>query len=95
MFAQLFSDKTLLIVITLIGMAMCAIGVGQVAAQGMWLHPLAIIAYVIGALILVIVGANLLNVALPLIDSTRAAILAVILLGVLKVGITQLHHVFA
>jgi hypothetical protein len=78
-----------------VGMAMCAIGIGQIAAQGLWLHPLSILAYIIGALILVIVGANLFNLSLPLIESTRAAILAVILLAVLKVGITQLHRAFA
>jgi hypothetical protein len=92
MLAQIFSEKSLLIVVTVVGMAFCTAGIGQVAARGEWLQPMAIVAYVIGALILVIVGATLFNIPLPLIDSTRAALIAVVVLAVLKVMLTQLHH---
>lgn len=95
MLAQLFTEKTLLIVITLVGMAMCSMGIGQVAARGEWLHPMAIVAYAIGVLVLVIAGAAIFNIELPLIDSTRAAILAVIVLAIIKVALTQLHQAFA
>lgn len=95
MLAQIFSEKTMLIVITLIGMAMCTMGIGAVAARGEWLNPMAIVAYIVGALILVIVGAALFNIPLPFVDSTRAALVAVVLLGVIKVVVTQLHRAFA
>lgn len=94
MLTQLFSDKILLLVVTAIGMAMCTAGIGAVAARGAWLEPMSMVAYLVGALILAIVGATLLNIPLPLIDSPRAALMAVILLAVIKVLLTQLHRAF-
>jgi hypothetical protein len=95
MLSQLFSDKSLLLVITLVGMAMCTAGIGQVAARGDWLNPLSLVAYVTGALILLITGATLLGFNLPLIDSTRTAIFAVIALALFKVALTYVHQGFA
>ena len=95
MLAQIVSEKTLLIGVTLIGMAMCTMGIGQVAARGEWLHPMAIVAYVIGVLVLVIAGAAMFEIKLPLIDSTRAALIAVIVLAALKIALTQLHRALA
>ena len=93
MSAFLFSEKAVLIGVTLIGMAFCSAGIGQVAARAAWLHPLSFIGYALGALILVIVGAALLDIRLPLIDSTRAALIAVVVLALAKVVLTQLHRV--
>jgi hypothetical protein len=95
MLAQFFSEKTILVLVTLIGMAVCTVGIGQVAARGEWSNPMAILAYVIGALILLIVGAALFDVQLPLIDSPRAALISVIVLALAKVILTQLHRAFA
>lgn len=92
MLAQLFTEKLLLIVVTVVGMAICAGGIGQVAARGEWLQPMSIAAYVIGGLILVIVGATVFDIPLPLINSTRTALIAVVVLAVFKVALTQLHH---
>lgn len=49
----------------------------------------------IGALILVIVGAALFGVNLPLIDSPRAALIALVVLAVVKVALTQVHRAMA
>jgi len=95
MTTSFFSDKTLLVVVTVVGMAMCSVGIGQVAERGAWLQPMSIVAYFIGALTLVIAGAGLFNITLPVIDSTRTAWIAVIALAVLKVALTQLHHLLA
>lgn len=92
MLAQLWSEKTILVIITLLGMAMCTAGIGQVAARGEWLHPLSIVAYVIGALVLVIAGASLFNLNLPWIDSSRAAIIAILALAIVKVALTYVHQ---
>ena len=94
MFAAMFSTKMALIIVTFIGMAVCSVGIGQVAARGAWLHPMSILAYLFGALILGIVGAVLFDVRLPWIDSTRVAIIAVIMIAVVKVVLTQLHRAF-
>lgn len=95
MLAQLFSEKSVLIIVTVVGMAMCTAGIGQVAARGEWLQPMAILAYVMGALILVIVGATVFDIRLPLIDSTRTALIVVVLLAALKFAVTQIHHMLA
>lgn len=95
MLSALFSDKTVLIIVTLIGMAICSAGIGQVAARGEWLHPMAMVGYVLGTLILVIVGAALFGLNLPLIETPRAALIAVVVLALAKVALTQLHGVLA
>lgn len=95
MLSALLSSKIVLIVATLVGMAMCTAGIGQVAAQGQWLHPLSIVGYLVGVVILLIVGAALFGVKLPLIDSTQAALISVIVLVIVKVALTQLHHAIA
>lgn len=90
----LFSEKGILIAVTLIGMAMCSAGIGQVAARGEWLHPLSILGYLLGMLVLVIVGAVLFGIKLPLIDSARMALYTVIALAILKIALTQLHRAY-
>ncbi len=95
MLSALFSDKTLLVVSTFVGMAICTTGIGQVAARGEWAHPLAIVGYVLGALILAIVGAAMFGINLPLVDSPRAALVAMIVLVIVKVVLTRFHHAIA
>lgn len=95
MFAQFFSDKIILIAVTLLGMALCSVGIGQVAARAEWMQPLSIIAYIIGGLVLIIAGAALFNISLPLITDARAAWIAILVLGILKIALTQLHRAFA
>ncbi len=93
MLSAILSSKVVLVVVTLAGMALCAAGgIGKVAAQGQWLNPFAIVGYIVGAVILLIVGAALLGIKLPLVDSTEAAFIAVIALVIVKVALTQLHH---
>ncbi len=95
MLSQIFSEKMLLIVLTMVGMAICSGGIGQIAERGLWLHPLSIVAYIVGALILLVVGAALFNIQLPLIDSPRAALIALVVFAIIKVVLTRLHHAIA
>jgi hypothetical protein len=95
MFAQILTEKTALIIATFVGMAMCTVGIGQVAERGQWTEPLSIVSYVLGGLVLVITGATLFDIRLPLIDSPRTALIVVVGIAILKIAITQLHHVFA
>ena len=91
MLAHVISAKGALVIVTLIGMAMCTAGIGRVAARGAWLQPMSMLAYLIGALILVVVGATLLGIRLPYLPSPRAAIVAVLVLAAVKILITRLH----
>jgi hypothetical protein len=86
------SDRMALIVLVVLGMTMCARGIGRVAAQGEWAHPLAIVGYLLGALILVVAGALLIGKPLPLITTTRQAILAVAVLSGAKLVVSALHR---
>ncbi len=95
MFDQLFSDKTLLVLVTLGGMALCSVGINHVAARGAWFSPTALLAYLTGALILLIVGAALFDVPIFFVDSARTALFAVVALVLFKVGLTQVHRVLA
>jgi hypothetical protein len=86
------SDESALIVLGVLGMAMCASGIRRVAALGQFAHPLSILAYLIGTLILVIGVAALAGKPLPLISGARPAILAVASLGAAKVALSALHR---
>lgn len=86
------SERAALIVLVVLGMAMCVRGIGRVAALGEWAHPLSILGYLVGALILVIAVALLAGKPLPLISTTRQAILAVGLLSAAKLVLSTLHR---
>ena len=58
--------KVNLAILLVLGMAICAQGgIGRVAAAGQWAHPLSILAYFIGAAILILAAAVFFNVKLP------------------------------
>ena len=82
-------------VILLLGMAMCTSGIGRVAAIQQWAHPLAILGYLLGALILVIGLGIVFGMKLPYIQSdVQAIIIVTILLGA-KVANTVIHSLFS
>jgi uncharacterized membrane protein len=87
-------ERAALIVLVVIGMAMCANGIGRVAAAGAWAHPFSIVGYLLGALILVVAGAAILSRSLPLVPGVHQAIIAVSALGVLKLVVSILHRLF-
>lgn len=82
------TDRAALIALVIIGFAMCTVGGSGKAftAYGM-AHPITIIGSILGVLILLLAGARLVNVSLPLIVDDRAAFIAVAAIGVLKVVI--------
>ncbi|HVN55131.1 MAG TPA: hypothetical protein VMT46_12435 [Anaerolineaceae bacterium] len=77
------SPRAALVAILIVGLAMCSGGIGQVGASGKWVSPLAIIGYLLGAAILVVIGGTLLRWKLPLIASeTNAVLVSAVLIGV-------------
>lgn len=86
------SERAALIVLVVLGVAMCARGIGRVAAVGEWAHPLSILGYLVGALILVIAVALLAGKPLPWISTIRQAMLAVALLSAAKLVLSALHR---
>jgi len=89
-------DRAALIVLLVIGMAICAnSGINRVAAAGAWAHPLAIAGYVLGALILIVTAAGFFGFKLPLVPNTHSAIAAVGLLAAGKIIVGILHRLIA
>ena len=85
------SDRAALITIVVLGMAMCARGIGRVAETGSWSHPLAIAAHLVGAAVLGLTIWVGLGKSLPLIDDARSALLAVVALTGIKFIISTVH----
>ena len=86
------SYRAIIIVLLVVGMVICPIGgIGRVSAANAWAHPVSILGYLLGVLILVIAGAFLLGRPLPLISGERTYVLVISGLALLKIVLTQLH----
>ena len=85
-----------IILLVIIGMAMCTQGgIGRVAATGEWSHPLAIVGYILGGLILFITLAVFVGWKLPFIQTDQQALIAIAVLISLKVGNAVTHYLLA
>jgi hypothetical protein len=83
-----------IILLVVIGMTICSQGgIGRVAASGQWLHPLSIIGYVLGGLILLVALSVFAGWKLPYIQSDQQALLAIAILAGFKV-VTAVVHSF-
>jgi hypothetical protein len=78
-----------------IGMVMCAQGgIGRVALSGAWFQPLSIIAYLLGAAILLIGIAALFGKNIPPLTSFYQSFTTVALLAAAKLVLTTIHQLF-
>lgn len=90
----LSNPRAAMVAVLVLGMAMCTNGIGRVAAFQQWAHPLAILGYLLGAMILVISLGTIFNWKLPLIQSdARTMLIVAVLIGV-KVVNTLVHSFF-
>lgn len=88
----LSNHRVIILTLIIVGMAMCALGgIGRVAAVNAWAHPISILGYLIGALLLVVMGAELFGKHVPPITSDRAALLVIAGLMAVKWVLTQIH----
>jgi hypothetical protein len=67
-------------------------GIGRVAATGQWLHPLSIVGYILGILILFITLAVFVSWKLPFIQNDQQALLAIAILASIKVATAIAHY---
>jgi len=82
-----------IILLVIIGMAMCTQGgIGRVAATGQWSHPLSIIGYILGGLILLITLPVFVGWKLPYIQTDQQALIAIAILAGLKVVNAVTHY---
>jgi hypothetical protein len=86
-----------IILLVVIGMTICQqSGIGRVAATGQWTHPLSIIGYILGGLILFITLAVFAGWKIPLIANDQQAWLAIATLASLKViNAIIMHYLLA
>ena len=85
-----------IILLVIIGMTMCTQGgIGRVAATGQWTHPLSIVGYILGGLILLITLAVFVGWKLPYIQNDQQALLAIAILASLKVVNAVTHYLLA
>lgn len=76
--------RAALIAVLVIGMAACTGGIGQVAASGRWLSAPAILGYLLGLAILVVVVAGLAGWRLPFVQTEAQALAAAAALMAVK-----------
>ena len=82
-----------IVLLVIIGMTICTQGgIGRVAATGEWTHPLSIIGYLLGGLILIITLAVFVGWKLPFIANDQQALLAIAILAGLKVVNAVSHY---
>jgi len=92
----LSNPRVAVIVLMVLGMAMCAQGgIGRVSAANAWTHPLSILAYLLGGLILLVALAVFTGWKLPLIAGESSALVAVAALMGLKVLVSLAHTFLA
>ena len=89
------SDRTTLILLVIVGMAMCMRGIGRVSVEGAWAHPLAILGYLSGAVILVVAIMAWFGKPLPYVNDIRSAIIAISILSVAKVLLSAFHRLIS
>jgi len=91
----LSSVRVDIVLLVIIGMAICQQGgIGRVAATGQWAHPLSIIGYILGGLILIATLAVFVGWKLPFIATDQQALLAIAVLATLKVVNAVTHYYF-
>jgi hypothetical protein len=88
------SPRASLVALLVVGMAMCMGGIGQVGASGRWASPLAILGYLLGATILIIIISSFAGWKLPLIAGETQAVAAVGILIAIKFLIGTLGFFF-
>jgi uncharacterized protein YqgC (DUF456 family) len=89
------NPKQALVAILIIGMTMCALGgIGQVGASGKWASPLAIIGYILGTGLLVVIIGGLAGWKIPYATNPHDAVNAASLLILGKFIIGTLSFFF-
>ncbi len=85
-----------IILFVILGMSICTqAGIGRIAATGEWSHPLAIVGYVLGGTILIVAASVFVGWKLPFIENDRQALVAIAILGGLKILNAVTHYLLS
>ncbi|HSL45389.1 MAG TPA: hypothetical protein VK897_18290 [Anaerolineales bacterium] len=88
------SPRASLVALLVVGMAMCMGGIGQVGASGRWGSPMAIVGYLLGAAILLIIISAFAGWKLLLISGETQSVAAVGILIAVKYLIGTVSFLF-
>ena len=90
------NTRVAMLALLVLGMTMCTLGgIGRVAALNQWAHPLSILGYLLGALILLIGLATVLGMKLPYIQSDEQAVVIVAILAGAKIVNAVIHSLLS
>ena len=82
-----------ILLLVVIGMAICSqCGIGRIAATKQWSHPLSIVGYILGVLILFITLGVFVGWNIPFIQTGQQALIAITILICLKMVNAATHH---
>jgi hypothetical protein len=85
-----------IVLLVIIGMTICTQGgIGRIATTGQWSHPLSIIGYILGGLILLITLAVFTGWKLLFIQNDQQAFIAIAILASLKVLNAVTHYLLS
>jgi hypothetical protein len=85
-----------IILLVILGMSICTqAGIGRIAATGQWSHPLAIVGYILGGMILLITASVFVGWKLPLIHNDQQALIAIAILAGLKIVNAVTHYLLS
>lgn len=85
-----------IVLLVIIGMSIYTLGgIGRIATTGQWSHPLSIIGYILGGLILLVTLAVFVGWKLPFIANDGQALLAIAILASLKIVNVVTHYLLS
>ena len=85
-----------IVLLVIIGMSIYPLGgIGRIATTGQWSHPLSIIGYILGGLILLVTLAVFVGWKLPFIANDGQALLAIAILASLKIVNAVTHYLLS
>jgi hypothetical protein len=89
----LSNTRVNILLLVVIGTAICSrCGIGRIAATKQWSHPLSIVGYILGVLILLVTLGVFSNWELPFIQTGQQALIAITILICLKMVNSATHH---
>lgn len=90
MWATLADSRLFFGMVTVAGMGMCSAGIRKAAQFGLWLHPVTIAGYVLGAAALLLAAQGIFHFQLvPL--SNQQSLLAMLVIVVVKIGLARFY----
>jgi hypothetical protein len=85
-----------IILVVLLGMSICTqTGIGRIAATGEWSHPLSIVGYILGGMILLVTASVFVGWKLPFIQNDQQALVAIAILAGFKIVNAVTHYLLS